>query len=78
MNNLLKIIVSCVCILLLTSCVVHDSRHKQVKYRKYNNTKLPPGQAKKVYGGSATDYAPGQQKKHYKKNKDYNRKKRMK
>lgn len=26
-------------------------------------TNLPPGQAKKVYGGSAKDYAPGQQKK---------------
>lgn len=25
--------------------------------------KLPPGQAKKIYGGSATDYAPGQVKK---------------
>ncbi|HXS55489.1 MAG TPA: hypothetical protein VN726_05135 [Hanamia sp.] len=25
---------------------------------------LPPGQAKKVYGGSAKDYAPGQVKKH--------------
>jgi hypothetical protein len=24
---------------------------------------LPPGQAKKIYGGSARDYAPGQQKK---------------
>lgn len=29
-----------------------------------NNTRnLPPGQAKKVYGGRATDYAKGQQKK---------------
>lgn len=28
-----------------------------------NGKSLPPGQAKKVYGGSATDYAPGQQKK---------------
>ena len=26
-------------------------------------TWLPPGQAKKIYGGSAKDYAPGQQKK---------------
>lgn len=25
--------------------------------------KLPPGQAKKIYGGEATDYAPGQVKK---------------
>lgn len=31
---------------------------------------LPPGQAKKKYGGRAKDYAPGQQKK-WKKNKDW-------
>lgn len=30
-------------------------------HRKRKN--LPPGQAKKIYGGSATDYAPGQVKK---------------
>ena len=30
---------------------------------------MPPGQAKKVYGGSARDYAPGQQKK-WNKNKN--------
>ncbi|MES2848766.1 MAG: hypothetical protein V4685_06895 [Bacteroidota bacterium] len=30
-----------------------------VKKRKH----LPPGQAKKIYGGSAKDYAPGQVKK---------------
>ena len=28
-----------------------------------NSGWLPPGQAKKIYGGSAKDYAPGQQKK---------------
>ncbi len=28
-----------------------------------NERRLPPGQAKKIYGGSARDYAPGQQKK---------------
>ncbi len=31
-------------------------------------TWLPPGQAKKIYGGNARDYAPGHQKK-WKKNK---------
>ena len=31
--------------------------------RRYNGRWLPPGQAKKIYGGSARDYAPGQQKK---------------
>lgn len=29
----------------------------------YNGRNLPPGQAKKVYGGEAKDYAPGQVKK---------------
>ena len=31
--------------------------------RVYNKRNLPPGQAKKVYGGNAKDYAYGQQKK---------------
>jgi hypothetical protein len=30
--------------------------------RGSNGKWLPPGQAKKIYGGSARDYAPGQQK----------------
>lgn len=30
---------------------------------QYPRTNLPPGQAKKVYGGKAKDYAPGQVKK---------------
>ncbi len=29
----------------------------------YNQRRLPPGQAKKIYGGNAKDYAPGQMKK---------------
>jgi hypothetical protein len=33
-------------------------------YNPNNNARrLPPGQAKKIYGGSAKDYAPGQLKK---------------
>ena len=39
--------------------------------RRANGRWMPPGQAKKVYGGSARDYAPGQQKKW---NKNKNRK----
>ena len=48
--------------------------------------KLPPGQAKKVYGGSAKDYAPGQRNKrdnkagkykHHKKHQGHDRKKSM-
>lgn len=47
-----------------------DNRNVR-KHRRYTNrTHLPPGQAKKVYGGSATDYAPGQQKK-WRKNKKW-------
>ena len=35
--------------------------------RRNNGQWLPPGQAKKIYGGRGRDYAPGQQKK-WKKN----------
>ncbi len=45
----------------------NDRRHSSRK----NGKLLPPGQAKKVYGGSATDYAPGQQKKWKKNHKDW-------
>lgn len=34
---------------------------------------LPPGQAKKIYGGHATDYARGQQKKRYEQYRKDNR-----
>lgn len=38
--------------------------------RRYPHGHLPPGQAKKVYGGkSAKRYAPGQQKKRHKQQK---------
>jgi len=41
-----------------------DGRREHAKvYRRSRRTHLPPGQAKKIYGGSATDYAPGQVKK---------------
>lgn len=43
----------------------HRSHGK--KYRR----NLPPGQAKKIYGGSATDYAPGQVKKRHHKHKHH-------
>jgi hypothetical protein len=32
---------------------------------KHKRKHLPPGQAKKIYGGSAKDYAPGQWKKRH-------------
>lgn len=37
-----------------------------------NKRNLPPGQAKKIYGGSAKDYAKGQQKKRSNQWKKYN------
>ena len=36
-----------------------------------NRQNLPPGQAKKIYGGHATDYARGQQKKRAKQYRDW-------
>ena len=40
-------------------------KHKEDEIGAYTTRrrKLPPGQAKKIYGGSAKDYAPGQTKK---------------
>lgn len=55
MKNLIKITGMLIVMLMLSSCIVHDNGHR-VK-------KVPPGQAKKVFGGSAKDYAPGQVKK---------------
>jgi hypothetical protein len=40
-------------------------------YKRRNGKGLPPGQAKKIYGGKAKDYAPGQQKKYKNKNKEW-------
>lgn len=37
-------------------------KNKRGRYYK-SGKRMPPGQAKKVYGGEAKDYAPGQQKK---------------
>jgi hypothetical protein len=39
----------------------NDKVYKKYPSRRHKH--LPPGQAKKIYGGSATDYAPGQMKK---------------
>ncbi|BAP31802.1 uncharacterized protein CHSO_2765 [Chryseobacterium sp. StRB126] len=57
MKNLIKITGVLVVISMLTSCVAYDNGGY------YQTKKLPPGQAKKIYGGSAKDYAPGQVKK---------------
>jgi len=53
MKGLIKIVGVITVMLMMTSCVVHD----------HHVRRLPPGQAKKVYGGSARYYAPGQVKK---------------
>ena len=55
MKNITKITVALIVIFMLSSCVVHDNGNRAKT--------LPPGQAKKIYGGSAKDYAPGQVKK---------------
>lgn len=57
MKNIIKITGVLVVMSMLTSCVAYDNGGY------YQTKKLPPGQAKKIYGGSAKDYAPGQVKK---------------
>lgn len=42
-----------------------------VYYPNNNKRNLPPGQAKKIYGGQATDYAKGQQKKRANQNRNW-------
>jgi hypothetical protein len=39
----------------------HGDNDREFKARRRKH--LPPGQAKKIYGGSAKEYAPGQQRK---------------
>lgn len=56
MKSVMKIVSICVVVFMLASCVAYDNGGYQAK-------RLPPGQAKKIYGGSAKDYAPGQVKK---------------
>ncbi len=46
--------------------VITRGNQSTVYYPNRNARNLPPGQAKKIYGGSAKDYAKGQQKKKYK------------
>jgi hypothetical protein len=41
----------------------NERRRGDRKGVRKNGKGLPPGQAKKIYGGSAKDYAPGQVKK---------------
>lgn len=55
MNRIL-VLLSVVSLFLMSSCVMHRTAG--------NSGKVPPGQAKKVYGTrSAKPFAPGQQKK---------------
>ncbi|KPE50678.1 hypothetical protein [Chryseobacterium indologenes] len=53
MKGLIKMAGVVTVMLMLTSCVVHDHHVRRV----------PPGHAKKMYGGSARYYAPGHVKK---------------
>ncbi|MBV8327570.1 quinol oxidase subunit 4 [Chryseobacterium sp.] len=59
MESIVKITGALLIALMLTSCVAYDNNYGNGNGAK----KLPPGQAKKIYGGSAKDYAPGQVKK---------------
>ncbi|WP_185250034.1 hypothetical protein [Elizabethkingia anophelis] len=74
MKSLKYVIAGAFTIVFLVSCDTYydgyayrrnPNRYKDSYYyngREYR--KLPPGQAKKMYGGSAKDYAPGQRKKY--------------
>ncbi|MBO9690956.1 quinol oxidase subunit 4 [Chryseobacterium sp.] len=55
MKSAVKITGALIILCMMASCVAYDSG--------YQTKRLPPGQAKKIYGGSAKDYAPGQVKK---------------
>lgn len=55
MKGMIKILGVLTLMFMLTSCIVHE----------HHGRRLPPGQAKKMYGGSARYYAPGQTKKVY-------------
>ena len=48
--------------------ILSRNGNQTVYYPNTNQKRLPPGQAKKIYGGKAKDYAPGQVKK---RNGDY-------
>ncbi|KMQ65016.1 hypothetical protein ACM46_12530 [Chryseobacterium angstadtii] len=53
MRSLIKITGVVTVLFMMSSCVVHDQHVRRV----------PPGHAKRMYGGSARYYAPGQVKK---------------
>ncbi|MDR2237038.1 MAG: hypothetical protein LBE92_13025 [Chryseobacterium sp.] len=53
MKGLIKLAGVATVVLMFTSCVVHEHHARRV----------PPGHAKKMYGGSARYYAPGHVKK---------------
>ncbi|WP_223607744.1 hypothetical protein [Chryseobacterium sp. OSA05B] len=53
MKSLIKITGVVTVLFMMSSCVVHDQHVRRV----------PPGHAKKMYGGSARYYAPGHVKK---------------
>lgn len=40
--------------------ILGRNANQTVYYPNNNQRRLPPGQAKKIYGGNAKDYAPGQ------------------
>ncbi|WP_407482506.1 hypothetical protein [Elizabethkingia meningoseptica] len=69
MKSLKFILASLIILVSMISCDTYydgySHRNNDYYYNGQQYKKLPPGQAKKMYGGSAKDYAPGQQKKYY-------------
>lgn len=53
MKSVIKVVGVVTVFFMMTSCVVHDHHVRRV----------PPGHAKRMYGGSARYYAPGHVKK---------------
>lgn len=65
MKGIMKVLGILMLIFSLSSCYVQEQPRGRGHY--------PPGRAKKMYGGSARDYAPGQMKKNnYYKNDNRN------
>lgn len=64
MKNLKLILAFALIAVFLGSCATtHNSPRYKVERKVAAGKKIPPGQAKKVFGGETKDYAPGQVKK---------------
>ena len=57
--------------IILPGVIRGDDRRNNDRVYTRRRSNLPPGQAKKIYGGSARDYAPGQVKKRERHNDEH-------